>query len=137
VEFASPVGLNHFGVFYSPFRDIQRVIQRQMRHHTAYLIRHDGTLYIYILKKTNMTQQAEGVGNRKFVLEHDVYDIIVNTHFPLPQCGTFKAINERYYYCEGGGIVCLPCYSNKILSSKGLLLVVMGLIREIFGIYVL
>jgi len=78
---------------------------------TEYLIRHDGAL----LKKTNLTQQGEGVGSQEVVLEHDVYDIIVNTHFPVLHVGrskTLKAINERYY----GIAYYVPCYLNKILS---------------------
>jgi len=66
-----------------------------------YLISHDGAL----LKKN---QHAGGVGNREFVLEHDVYDIIVNAHFPLLHMGrskSFKVINERYYGIAKAGVL--------------------------------
>ena len=45
------------------------------------------------VKKTSVTQQAEGVGNREVVLEHEVYDIIANTHLSLlhdGQCSCVK-----------------------------------------------
>ena len=42
-----------------------------------------------------MTQQAEGVGNREVVLEHEVYDIIGNTCHYFMQGE--KAINDPYY----------------------------------------
>ena len=70
-----------------------------------YLISHDGTL----LEKTNMTQQAEGIGNREFVLEHNVDDIIVNTHFPLLLVEHSKLLMSDIMVLRRRRY-CLPCY---------------------------
>jgi len=53
-----------------------------------------------LLNKPSVTQQVAGIENREVVLEHDLYDIIINIHMSLLRAGrstTFQAINERYY----------------------------------------
>jgi len=53
-----------------------------------------------------MTQQAEGVGNREVVLEHDVHDIVVNTHLSLLQVGCSKLLMGDIMVLRRRGIVC-------------------------------
>jgi len=80
---------NRFRLSNQKWRDIRRILQQPDTPNATskmkwtalneYLISDAGAL----VKKTSMTQQAEGVGNREVSFEHEVYDIIVSTHLSL------------------------------------------------------
>ena len=61
-----------------------------------YVLDEQGTLF----KLPTIKQLSSGMGQRKVVLEHEVYEIIYNMHIGLIHAGgdkTFKTINKQYY----------------------------------------